>query len=394
MVPRGRKAYPEHQLRGTVSIIPSFLPRLCSILFLVGVLVLGVVTEATAQQAPLPAVVVAPAEMSDLRDTVTFPGRLVASQKIDLRARVSGFLQEIYFREGEYVEEGAPLYKIDDGPYAATIAQIEGSIAATDAELRLARIEEGRKETLVARETVSQSELDVAQANVGKVEGEIARLQGQLDRAKLDVDYTEISAPFAGVVGLTAFDVGAFVGQESGALTTLTRLDPITVEFPIPSAVYLTYRQNNGGGDDAQMISAEISLLLPNGSTYSELGTLDFIDAQVSRGTDTVIARAVFDNPNRVLLDGGLVVVEIVSADPQLVLNVPQQAVQRDQVGDFVMVVDASDTVEQRRVRVSTNIKGRAVIADGLEDGELVITEGINKVRPGITVDAAISTDG
>ncbi|MEM9045174.1 MAG: efflux RND transporter periplasmic adaptor subunit [Pseudomonadota bacterium] len=349
-------------------------------------------TPIAAQQAPLPAVVVSPAEVSDLRDTLSFSGRLVASQKVDVTARVSGFLQEISFLEGTKVEAGAGLYQIEVDPYSAVVKQIEGSIAATQAELQLAEIERSRKETLVARETVAQSELDIAIANVGKVEGELARLEGELDRAKLDVTYTDITAPFDGIVGLSNHDVGAFVGPNSGPLTTLTRLDPMTVEFPIPSAAFTSYRQNNP--DDQATGETDVSLILANGTTYSELGKLDFIDAQVARGTDTVIVRAAFANPNGVLLDGGLVIVELIGSEQQLVLNIPQQAVQRDQVGDFVLVVDDQSMVEQRRVVVQRTTKGRSVIAEGLDEGEVVITEGVNKVRPGIKVDAASATGG
>ena len=166
----------------------------------------------------------------------------------------------------------------------------------------------------------------------------------------------------------------------------------MTVEFPVPATLYVTYRQQRAREEDEE--SADVSLRLPNGTTYPLLGALDFIDAQVARGTDTVLTRAVFDNPDGVLLDGALVVVELIASDPQLVLNSPQQAVQRDQVGDFVMVVGADDTVEQRRIEVRTVIQGRSVISEGLEEGEVVITEGVNKVRPGIQVDAAVSTGG
>lgn len=345
-----------------------------------------------AQEATLPAVIVAPAEMSGLGDTARFSGRLVASQKVELRARVSGFIQSIDFVEGATVKMGDRLYTIESQAYEAVVQEVEGAIKAAEAQLSLAEIERTRKQQLVDRQAVAQSELDIAVANVGKAEGEVLRLQGELDRASLDVSYTDIVAPFDGVMGLSIFDVGAFVGPESGALTTLTRLDPMTVEFPIPSTVYINFRQSQARGEATG--AANISLLLPNGSEYSELGKLDFIDAEVARGTDTVIVRAVFDNPDGLLLDGALVTVQLLSEDPEIVLNVPQQAIQRDQAGDFVMVVDQQSMVEQRRVSVARTSEGRSVISEGLQEGELIIIEGINKVRPGIEVDAATKADG
>lgn len=347
---------------------------------------------AAAQQAPRPAVTVAPAEISDLRPTISFSGRLVASQKVEIRARVPGYLRAIHFEEGARVDAGALLFEVEADPYAAAVLQVEGAIGAAEADLELARLERKRKAELVERGSVSQSELDVAEANVGRAEGQLKRLEGELERARLDVAYTRISAPFAGKAGLTRADVGALVGPDTGPLTMLTRLDPMTVEFPVPTAVYLNYR---AARDEAAVdAAADISLTLADGRPYPLLGRLDFVDAEVAEGTDTLLLRAVFENPDGLLLDGALVTVQVVERRPQMVLNVPLQAVQRDQAGAFVMVVDAAGKVELRRVQVASVIAGRSVIRAGLSEGENVITEGVNKVRPGIEVDAAIAGDG
>lgn len=345
-----------------------------------------------AQDAPRPAVVVAPAEISDLRPAARFTGRLVAIQKVDIRARVSGVLERIGFEEGAVVQEGDLLYQIEADAYEAVQRQIEGSIAAAEAERALAEIERQRKARLVERKTVAQSELDVALANVGKAEGEITRLRGQLARARLDVEYARVTAPFSGIAGLSRYDTGAFVGPDSGALTTLTRLDPITVEFPVPTATFLSYRQSGGAQDISD--AAAVSMRLPNATRYPLPGRIDYVDTQVSRGTDTMILRAVFENPDALLPDGALVTVSLEGTTPRPVINVPQRAVQRDQVGAFVLVVGGNDEVELRRVEVSQTIDGRSVITEGLDEGEIVITDGINKVRPGIRVDAATGTKG
>lgn len=345
-----------------------------------------------AQDAPTPAVTIAHVREMDLRQSAEFTGRIVALQKVDIRARVSGFLEKINFTEGQKVKAGDILYEVEDGSYRAAVQQIEGSLAAAEAQYDLALIERDRERQLFSSNTTSKSKVDIAEAQLKKAEADLASLNGTKAKADLDLSYTQIKAPFDGVVALTTPDVGALVGPESGPLTTLTRLDPIYVEFPVATAVILEYREGLKSGK--YVGGANVALTLPGGMAYSGRGHIDFVASNVSQGTDTVTVRAKFDNAASALLDGMLVRVNLEQEEKQEVLAIPDQAVQRDQQGAFVMVVGPDSKVELRRIDTVRSARGQTVVGKGLKEGESVITEGVGKVRPGIKVDAAPATGG
>ena len=213
------------------------------------------------------------------------------------------------------------------------------------------------------------------------------RQRAELTTAELNLNYTDITAPLTGRIGRSAFSVGNFVGPSSGTLATIVAQDPIHASFPVTQRQILDLRKAQGGSADPT--ERGDSPLLADGSRYPQPGKINFVDVTASQGTDTLQVRAVFPNPDRILIDGQLVTVVAETGQPESVLTVPQQSLQVDQAGPFVLVVNAESKVEVRRIETGRSDAARIVVSKGLSAGDQVITEGIQKVRPGQVVNAA-----
>ena len=255
--------------------------------------------------SPPPAVTVVAVVEHDIKPSLTFSGRVQARDKVDLRARVEGFLEKRLFNEGQDVKKGDLLFVIEQAPYKASIAEIKATIQKAQAVLTLADLEVARASQLVAREVGTQKRLDETTAQQGNARGELARQKAALEKAELDLSYTDIRAPLAGRIGRSQFSVGNFVGPASGTLATIVSQDPIDVTFPVTQREVLSIRKaRREAGDTSEDV---IYIQLADGSRYSQRGTLNFVDVTVSQGTDTVQVRATFPNPDRLLVDGQLV---------------------------------------------------------------------------------------
>jgi membrane fusion protein, multidrug efflux system len=337
--------------------------------------------QAAAPPPAPPAVIVAKVVRSEVTPSSTFTGRIEAVDKVDLRARVSGFIEKQLFTEGADIKAGELMFTLEKDEYEAQVNLTKATISRAEAALQLADIETGRQTQLVKKEVKAQSTLDVALAEQAQSRADVERQKAELQKAELDLKYTDIVSPISGRVGRAVFSVGDFVGPDSGTLTTIVSQDPIYVTFPVSQRELLQVRREaQAAGTDPRNVTVKVRMA--DNTVYEHAGKLNFVDVAVSTSTDTIAVRAELPNPNRLLVDGQLVTAIVESSKPESVLQIPVSAVQIDQAGRYVLVVDKEKKVEVRRVEIDRVHEGNIVITKGLEEGESVITEGIQKVRP------------
>lgn len=344
---------------------------------------------ADATGAPAPSVTVTPVQRTQLLDLRQRVGQIEAVEDVDLRARVIGYLQSRLFEDGVDVEAGQLLFVIERAPYEAAVARARAELARAEAVLQEAELDLARTRELRERNVASQARLDGAVATEAKAAAEVLAAKAALREAELDLQYTEIYSPVEGRIGRAHHDVGDLVGPESEPLATVASLDPIYVYWQVPEQVLLEVRRGQAErrreGEEPLRVTAE--LRFADGSLYEHEGVWDFLDNRVDPRTGTQTARAHFPNPDGLLLPGQYVEVIVHVGGPREALVIPQAAVQEDQAGRFVLVVDAEDVAERRRVEMGARSGIYWEVRSGLSKDERVIYQGVQKARPGAKVD-------
>ncbi len=344
-----------------------------------------------AAEAPPPGVLVAQVAMRQISETVEYVGQTVAVNDVSLRAQVEGYLLERKFDEGHDVEQGDELFLIDPAPYEAGVAAAEGAVAEARAAVSRADKDAKRYRSLAQKQSVSQQALDKAESELLQASAILKTAEARLLKAQIDLSHTVITAPISGRIGRAAASVGGLVTPQTGELARLVELDPIYANFSVSERDVIAAKRRYQTGTGFDLDEVEVTLRLPDGSLYEHVGRVDFIDNVVDRKTGTIVLRARFDNPRKLLVPGLYVSTMLGREETTDKLIIPQSAVQEDQAGMFVMVVAPDSTVELRRISTGQAYAGELVVNAGLEPGEQVIVEGIQKVRPGLVVDAKLA---
>jgi membrane fusion protein (multidrug efflux system) len=370
---------------------PRFSSGVGAVIFALALLLGGCEErKQAAAPPPSPAVGVRPAAMKGVNESFEFVGRIKAVNKVDVRARVEGFLEKVLFREGQDVKAGDLLYQIEKVQFQAQVDQAKANVASAEAEATNAQLQYDRNLELSKRgQVVAQAVVDQTKAAFDSARAKIMQMRAALTQAEVNLDYTDVRSPIDGRIGRTAYTVGNLVNPSSGVLATIVSQDPTYVLFPVSvrdlEIIRAARREADGG-----LAKIEIRVRLSNGQDYPHPGAWNLTDPQVDQQTDTLTMRAIVPNPERLLVDGQFVTAVIRERREQPRLVVPQSALQIDQSGYYVLVVDDQHKVEQRRIATGPNRDTDVVVTSGLREGERVIVDGVQKVRPGQVVQETV----
>ena len=343
--------------------------------------------RAGAQQgAPPPAVLVQPAELKPIAAQAEFIGRAAAVDKVELHARVKGFLGPRKFNDGDEVKKDQVLFTIEPEPYQAAVDQKIAQRDAAQAALNNAELQLKRAAELLRTNTGTQVTYDQRLSEQLQAKAQLEDVNAQLRDARIQLSYTEIKSPIDGRIGRASVSPGNIVGPDSGVLATVVKENPIRVLFPVTQRELLEARRDSSAGDPPI-----VRVRLADGSLYKEKGKLDFIDVTVDPKTDGQIVRATFDNPDATLTDGQTVRVVLEDTKAPSVVAIPQAAIAIDQAGSYVYVVNDQNVAEQRRIKTGVSRDGMTAVTEGLKAGEKVIVQGQQRVRPGMVVTPTVA---
>jgi RND family efflux transporter MFP subunit len=347
---------------------------------------------------PAPKVTVMQPVAREITEWDEYTARLDAIDSVEIRPRVSGYLQSVHFVDGAMVTEGQPLFTIDPRPYVASLRRAEADVALAKSRLALARKNLARAGDLLASHAISQEEADIRESSTRQAEASVAEAQAVVEAAALDVEFTNVTAPVSGRVGRKLVTEGNLinggVGTQGTLLTTIVSLDPIYAYFEADEGAFLKYSRlaQTGERPSSREYKNPVHMGLADEKGFPHEGRMDFVDNQLDRGTGTIVARAVMPNTDLMLAPGLFARIQLPGSGRYRAILVSDEAVSSDQSQKFVYVVDADGTARYRTVKIGPLVDGLRVVREGLTPEDWVVVAGIQRVKPGAKVDAQRAT--
>lgn len=329
------------------------------------------------KNASVPTVTVGEIQEAPVIKEIEAPGRIVSKYRVDVLARIEGYLTKSYFKEGDYVKKGQILFQIEPQEWLYNVQKASANIKNTKAQLIYAEKQSKRAEILVKKDYIAKAEYDQLVSNRDALKGQLAMYQAELRDAQRNYSYTRVKAPVDGQVGMINVTVGNYVNTSVGTLTTIYSTNPIYVTFPIDSKEYMQLCANEPCGTNRR-----VDLVFPTGEKYKYSGIQDFNDNSVDETTGTITMRATFTNPERKLINGEFVKIKMYSNKPVNVPVVPQTAVMANPQGKYVYTINDKGFAEITMIKTSGQYKNNWIVQSGLEKGNRVILTGLQKVIP------------
>lgn len=345
-----------------------------------------------AAAPPPPKVTVSQPIVQEIIEWDEYTGRVEATESVEVRARVNGYLQSIHFKDGAIVKKGDLLFVIDPRPYQAELDRVTAELQLNQARLELANSDHARAQKLLQFRAISQEEADTRAATEQQAQESVEAARAAVKAAKLNVEFTRVTAPITGRISRKLVTEGNLINggtAEATLLTTIVSMDPIYVYFEADERSYLKYLRlsKNGKGPNSREARSPVYLALADEKGFPRKGYLDFLDNRLDPRTGTMTARAVFSNPDLALTPGLFGRVRLQGSTSYEAVLVPDEAVGSDQAQKFVFVINGDNTVEYRMVQLGPLVHGFRIIREGLKPNDWFISNGVQRVaRTGVTV--------
>lgn len=328
---------------------------------------------------PAPSVTVDTIKNASIIRHFEAPGRVTSKYQVNVLARISGYLQKSYFKEGDFVKAGQTLFLIEPTEFSNASNVAKADVANTRAQLEYAEKQLARAAELVKKDYIAKSQYDSMLSQRDALRAQLASAQARYNDSVRSLSYTNVKAPVDGRIGIITVTLGNYVSPTSGALTTINSTNPIYVTFPLDSEDFASLSNADGSNNT----NRKVDLIFQNGEKYALAGVQDFHDNKIDQSTGTVTMRATFQNPNNTLLHGEFVTIKLYSNNPVKTPVVPQIAVLENQEGKYVYVVGTDNLPELTYIKVNGQYGSNWIVTKGLKEGDKIITDGLQKVTPG-----------